>query len=87
MLRNVAEPCEEINDMIDQMILRAFKIVVKGVRLLDLLEEDRRLRAPATVTVMATVMEESLVPPTPPGDSSNLNHLQNATGDAGAGSR
>lgn len=52
------------------MILKAFRIVTKGVRFLDVLEEDRRLRAPASVTVMATVTEESYVPPTPPADQS-----------------
>lgn len=50
------------------MILRAFKIVLKGVWFLDLLEDDRRSRNIAAVTVMATVMEESAVPPTPPAD-------------------
>lgn len=59
---------EDINDIIDEMILRAFKIVTKGVRFLDALEDERRSRAPASVTVMATVAEESYVPPTPPAD-------------------
>ncbi|KAI1750228.1 hypothetical protein F4782DRAFT_510398, partial [Xylaria castorea] len=53
------------------MILRAFKVVVRGVRFLDLLEEERRTRAPA-VTVMATVMEESFVPPTPPAETTSF---------------
>ena len=59
---------DDSNDLIDEMILKAFKIVTKGVRFLDALEEDRRARAPASVTVMATVAEESYVPPTPPAD-------------------
>ncbi|KAH8677665.1 ras guanine nucleotide exchange factor domain-containing protein [Xylariales sp. PMI_506] len=63
---------DSVNDVIDEMILRAFKIVVKGVRFLDFLEEDRRLRAPANVTVMATVLEESYVPPTPPSESTGF---------------
>lgn len=67
---------EDVNDIIDEMILRAFKIIVKGVRFLDLLEEERRLRAPAAVTVMATVMEESYIPPTPPSDSMTFENGQ-----------
>ncbi|KAG5926119.1 hypothetical protein E4U42_003646 [Claviceps africana] len=61
---------EDANDIIDEMILRAFRIVTKGVRFLDILEEERRARVPASVTVMATVAEESYVPPTPPADRS-----------------
>ncbi|KAI1330733.1 RasGEF domain-containing protein [Xylariaceae sp. FL0255] len=67
MLRISARFTDDANDIIDEMILKAFKVVVRGVRFLDLLEEDRRNRAPA-VTVMATVMEESSVPPTPPAE-------------------
>ncbi|KAI0137518.1 RasGEF domain-containing protein [Xylariales sp. AK1849] len=73
---------EDVNDIIDEMILKAFKIVIKGVRFLDLLEEDRRLRAPAAVTVMATVMEESYVPPTPPSESSTFEQRQGDDQDA-----
>ncbi|KAG5941910.1 hypothetical protein E4U53_007315 [Claviceps sorghi] len=61
---------DDANDIIDEMILRAFKIVTKGVWFLDTLEEERRARVPASVTVMATVAEESYVPPTPPADRS-----------------
>ncbi|KAI0913600.1 ras guanine nucleotide exchange factor domain-containing protein [Ustulina deusta] len=71
MLRFSAHFTDDANDVIDEMILRAFKVVVRGVRFLDLLEEDRRTRAPA-VTVMATVMEESFVPPTPPAETTSF---------------
>ncbi|KAI0015687.1 ras GEF [Xylariomycetidae sp. FL0641] len=74
---------EDVNDIIDEMILRAFKIVVKGVRFLDLLDEDRRARAPA-VTVMATVLEESFVPPTPPADAAAFGNGQEEDQDAGS---
>ncbi|KAI0181767.1 ras GEF [Hypoxylon sp. FL1284] len=76
-LRSSLRPTDDVNDIIDEMILKAFKIVVKGVRFLDLIEEDRRLRAPA-VTVMATVVEESVIPPTPP---SELASFENNTED------
>ena len=66
---------DDINDVIDEMILKAFKIIVKGVRFLDLLDEDRRLRAPS-VTVMATVVEESYVPPTPPAESNGFENYR-----------
>ncbi|KAH6695201.1 RasGEF domain-containing protein [Plectosphaerella plurivora] len=69
---------EIINNIIDEMILKAFKIVTKAVRFLDILEEDRRMRAPA-VTHMATVMEESYIPPTPPADSTRFDERSNAS--------
>lgn len=74
-LRGFIQSTDDVNDIIDEMILKAFKIVVKGVRFLDLIEEDRRLRAPA-VTVMATVVEESFVPPTPPLESTEFENGQ-----------
>ncbi|KAF5006653.1 hypothetical protein FDECE_6987 [Fusarium decemcellulare] len=63
---------DDVNDIIDEMILKAFRIVTKGVRFMDVLEEDRRARAPSAVTVMDTVLEESYVPPTPPADQSTF---------------
>lgn len=74
---------DEINDVIDEMILKAFKIIVKGVRFLDLLDEDRRLRAPS-VTVMATVVEESYVPPTPPAESNGFENYRDDAQYAGS---
>lgn len=71
---------ENVNDVVDEMILKAFRIVFKGVRFVDALEEDRRARAPASVTVMDTVAEESLVPSTPPADSTSFNHHPNTVG-------
>ncbi|KAI1139866.1 ras GEF [Hypoxylon sp. FL0543] len=74
-LSQSSQSTDDVNDIIDEMILKAFKIVVKGVRFLDLIEEDRQLRAPA-VTVMATVVEESFVPPTPPLESTEFENDQ-----------
>ncbi|KAF4438295.1 hypothetical protein F53441_12838 [Fusarium austroafricanum] len=65
-------PIDDVNDIIDEMILKAFRIVTKGVRFMDVLEEDRRARAPSAVTVMDTVLEESYVPPTPPADQASF---------------
>ncbi|KAI6083354.1 ras GEF [Hypoxylon rubiginosum] len=75
ILRGSLQPTDDVNDIIDEMILKAFKIVVKSVRFLDLIDDDRRLRAPA-VTVMATVVEESIVPPTPPLESTSFENEQ-----------
>ncbi|KAJ0283506.1 hypothetical protein CBS470a_007322 [Colletotrichum nupharicola] len=69
--KGILQPREDVNDIIDEMILKAFKIVTKGVRFFDILEDDRRQRAPA-VTVMATVIEESYIPPTPPADQTKF---------------
>jgi hypothetical protein len=76
---------EEVNDTVDEMILRAFKIVTKGTRFLDVLEEDKKNRLPASVTIMATVAEESLIPPTPPADRLTFeDHSQDHVSDAGS---
>ncbi|KAK7920952.1 hypothetical protein PG985_008974 [Apiospora marii] len=70
-LRTYLRADDNVNEIIDEMILKAFKIVVKGVRFLDVLEEERRLRAPPAVNVMATLAEETYVPPTPPAESTS----------------
>ncbi|KAM7206390.1 ras guanine nucleotide exchange factor A [Naviculisporaceae sp. PSN 640] len=70
---------EEINDIVDEMILKAFRIVTKGVKFLDNMNEERKARIPA-VTIMTTVMEE--VPPTPPADSLSFSPDQVEAGDA-----
>ncbi|KAK1585752.1 RasGEF domain-containing protein [Colletotrichum navitas] len=75
--KGFGQPREDINDIIDEMILKAFKIVTKGVRFVDILEDDRRQRAPA-VTVMATVIEESYIPPTPPAENTRFDETRNA---------
>ncbi|TDZ39395.1 Ras guanine nucleotide exchange factor A [Colletotrichum spinosum] len=75
--RGVSQAREDVNDIIDEMILKAFKIVTKGVRFFDILEDDRRQRAPA-VTVMATVIEESYIPPTPPADHTKFDQTHHA---------
>lgn len=77
--RGTLPPTEDINDIVDEMILKAFKIVNRGVRFLDVLDEDRRARAPASVTVMATVLEESYVPPTPPADRTRFEDQRHET--------
>ncbi|KAL0934463.1 Ras guanine-nucleotide exchange factor [Colletotrichum truncatum] len=75
--KGILQPSEDVNDIIDEMILKAFKIVTKGVRFFDILEDDRRQRAPA-VTVMATVIEESYIPPTPPADHTKFDETRHA---------
>ncbi|CAK7240784.1 MAG: Ras guanine nucleotide exchange factor bud5 [Sporothrix thermara] len=80
------KPSENANDIIDEMILKAFRIVIKAVRFYDVLEDDRRQRAP-TIAVMDTVLEENAVPPTPPHetvqfDAQAENHVANDGVDA-----
>lgn len=60
------------------MILKAFKIVIRGVRFLDVWTEDRRVRQPVPRRVMATVTEEFYNPPTPPADSTSFEGTQHA---------
>lgn len=84
--QKISSPTDEVNNTIDEMILKAFRIVTKGVRFLDVLEEDRQSRAPA-VTLMPTVLEESYVPPTPPSDQTTFDDARNAIKSADARSR
>lgn len=70
-VQKLGDTSEDVNDIIDDMILKAFKIVTKGARFLDVLEADRRERASA-VTVMDTVFEEAHIPPTPPADATTF---------------
>lgn len=67
---------DDVNNTIDEMILKAFKIVVRGVRFLDVLEDDLRSRHPVH-QVMATVAEEAYNPPTPPADSVSFVGIHN----------
>lgn len=75
-----------MNNTVDDMILKAFRIVTKGVRFLDVLEEDRQARAPA-VTLMPTVMEENYVPPTPPAEAMGFDDDRSTIRGRDAGSR
>lgn len=84
--QKINAPTEEVNSTVDEMILKAFRITTKGVRFLDVLEEDRQARAPA-VTMMPTVVEENYVPPTPPADSRSFDDDRSTIRDVGAGSR
>ncbi|KKA28732.1 hypothetical protein TD95_004418 [Thielaviopsis punctulata] len=43
-------PPQNINDIVDEMILKAFKIVLKGVRFLDLYDVDRSHRLPRSIS-------------------------------------
>ncbi|PVH67302.1 hypothetical protein DL98DRAFT_662686, partial [Cadophora sp. DSE1049] len=67
---------EDVNNMIDEMILKAFKIVTRGVRFLDVLEDELRSRQQPIHRVMATVAEEVYNPPTPPADSTSFGGAQ-----------
>jgi hypothetical protein len=62
---------DDVNNTIDEMILKAFKIVTRGVRFLDVLEDDMRSRQPIH-RVMATVAEEVYNPPTPPAEATSF---------------
>ncbi|TAQ85924.1 hypothetical protein B7494_g5752 [Chlorociboria aeruginascens] len=63
---------DDVNDVIDEMILKAFKIVVRGVRFLDIWEDEVRTRQIPLHRVMATVAEEAYNPPTPPAESTSF---------------
>lgn len=77
--RGALDPSEDVNDIVDEMILKAFRIVLKGIRFVDTLEEDRRLRAPPSVTVMDTLTEESYIPSTPTSENAMNGQPMEAT--------
>ncbi|KAH8685481.1 ras guanine-nucleotide exchange protein-like protein [Tricladium varicosporioides] len=77
---------DDVNNTIDEMILKAFKIVIRGVRFLDVLEDDMRSRLPVH-RVMATVAEEVYNPPTPPADSTSFDGSQHGDPAYDAASR
>ncbi|KAL9572231.1 hypothetical protein ACKAV7_003614 [Fusarium commune] len=60
------------NDIIDKTILKAFIIVTKGVRFLDLLEDSRKSYAPPALTSLTAIDEASYMPLTTPADQSVL---------------
>lgn len=59
---------EGVNNLIDEMILKAFKIVVRGIRFLDNLDEDIKSRQ----SLPKVMKKQSYVPPTPPADSTSF---------------
>ncbi|KAL6879595.1 guanine nucleotide exchange factor [Trichoderma longibrachiatum] len=76
---------EEINDVVDQMILKAFKIITKGVRFLDVLEDDRRAHSSSlAIETLPPVIEETCVPPTPPADRAAFGEAAPAATDGRA---
>jgi hypothetical protein len=70
-MQKSGESSDDVNDVIDEMILKAFKIVTKGIRFLDILESDRRDQI-LEVSMMDTLLEEAHVPPTPPADTTTF---------------
>ncbi|KAH7471527.1 hypothetical protein FOMA001_g13239 [Fusarium oxysporum f. sp. matthiolae] len=60
------------NDIIDKTILKAFIIVTKGVRFLDLLEDSRKSYAPPALTSLTAIDEASYMTLTTPADQSVL---------------
>ncbi len=74
---------DEANDTIDEMILKAFKIVTRGVRFLDVLEADLERRQLPLHRTMSTLIEETTyVPPTPPADSTSFGDTPRSASDA-----
>ena len=77
---------QEVNNDVDEMILKAFKIVTRGVKFLDTLEEDVKARHPVNKIVMATVAEEAYHPPTPPAEATSFEGAQHGDAASEAGS-
>jgi hypothetical protein len=70
---------EDMTDHLDGMILKAFRIITRAVKFLDILEESLRSHPPINRGLSA-VTEVVCTPPTPPADSASFD-------DADAGSR
>jgi hypothetical protein len=78
---------DAVNNTIDEMILKAFKIVTRGVRFLDVLEDDLKTRPQPLNQHMATVNEEPYNPPTPPAESTSFTGSQHEDPASDAASR
>ncbi|KAH8602270.1 ras guanine nucleotide exchange factor domain-containing protein [Bisporella sp. PMI_857] len=76
---------DEVNNVVDEMILKAFKIVTRGVRFLDTLEDDFRSRP--VNRLVAAVAEEAYNPPTPPAESTSFEGAQQSDTTSDAASR
>lgn len=76
---------EEVSDVVDEMILKAFRIVTRGVRFTDAYEEERRTRL-VPHRIMSTLREES-IPPTPPADRTLFDDLTRVGTVSAASSR
>lgn len=73
---------DEVNDVVDQMILKAFKVVTKGVRFLDVMDDDKRAHGPSVaIHTMPPLFEETCVPPTPPADRGVFSEQSQAAAD------
>ena len=69
------------------MILETFKMMIRSVRFLDVLEDTIRFRQQTVHRVMATVAEEVYNPPTPPADSTSFEASQHGDPASDAASR
>lgn len=78
-----AEPEPIRSDVIDEMLLKAFKIVTRGVRFLDAFVDGTRSQDMIDRTITA-LMGETYDPSTPPADSTSFEH---AVPSDNAGSR
>ncbi|KAK4225783.1 ras guanine nucleotide exchange factor domain-containing protein [Podospora fimiseda] len=74
---------DEVNEVVDEMILRAFKIITKGVRFMDILDDDRRSQIPEPPLLRA-LADENNVPPTPPAESSEFDASHAPAANAGS---
>ncbi|KAH6604942.1 guanine nucleotide exchange factor [Trichoderma cornu-damae] len=73
---------DEVNDVVDQMILKAFKVVTKGVRFLDVMDDDKRAHSSSiSLDALPPVIEETCVPPTPPADRGAFGDQTQAAAD------
>ncbi|CAG9979149.1 unnamed protein product [Clonostachys byssicola] len=77
--REILNPTEEdVNDIVDEMILKALRIVTKAVRFMDTLDDNKMGRVPAPITIMDTVPEETPNLSTPPADPMVVDSHQGA---------
>ncbi|KAI9697050.1 MAG: hypothetical protein M1836_005011 [Candelina mexicana] len=64
----------DIDDLLSEMVLKAFKIVIRGVRFLDAWNDEVGVHQGSEETVDLRI-HESAVPPTPPAESTSFGHI------------
>ena len=69
---------EAVDLDLDELILKAFKIVIRGIKFLDIWEEDVGLAQSTEVYSYAVnnIQEDTVVPPTPPADVTIFKNIE-----------
>lgn len=77
------DPDVPIYDLLDELVLKAFKVVTRAVRFLDIFFQETQ-SLPLAQPLLEAAMDEAERPPTPPHDASESNVEQSHSAEDGA---